>query len=785
MDTITSQTNLIDFHRITDAVEAKAKYWYERNFHPELEKQVALSSLLHSDPPMLFHVTKVSYYDKDDNHWLTCEIYYNIENTRYTERHISIPYYEESGAYSFCILHEMDDDGNLTDNSKSSLVRFSGHAMSQWIELRKSATTSLGKEIEDQRILIVTFLGLNRVHAFGLSPSGSEPQEVTVCMRCEDGYFTGRITEEYETQRYIVLDTFIQTSEANADIAGAQKADARYQEYYPLLYNITDEASREDERIRQHIEDEMLVFGPGGCWVRGDVYTFIEELAILFRLYKDLTGRTPPIAKDNQMMRKYTEIVNSITKSYRSVCLSLESNDENLRIKAIDTIIRSVMEAMLPIRILHMMPKGHVTNEVKLHIAKLASEWLSRAMNNLPESLDNYIEKIIELEQTQKQRQMEQKLRNDLNAVLKKYGLSKKFESEIEKLHSVKKEAYLQLSESIYAISRLIPAVDNEKQRAKYEQANREWIQLLIEKDYCNQLNPYIDRYGKEMTLRAILYLMDNHMWDSPINHQGLKTKTDDTYSGLEAINEAVAYLQETYPETTAPSSDGVSTTTDDEPAAPSTTPPSSADVPTSTASTSVTSSEYTQAKQAFQALTASLHAARTQLAQLGKLTIQDELVTMLEQDNHRLENELSNTKTLCDTITKDAADIASDLRKQLSTEKEKRDKAIARYEETASAIRSELEKTRKQLEQSNTLAYDHRKQKERAEQQLATLQRDYDTLKHNHDELVAKAKEAQAPRAKIIPISKLAALPLMGKKMISILIPFLKTYGIVIDEYK
>ena len=137
---------------------------------------------------------------------------------------------------------------------------------------------------------------------------------------------------------------------------------------------------------------------------------------------------------------------------------------------------------------------------------------------------------------------------SSLKNILKKYRV-KTASNVVTSNMDLNYEKFLEASEVIYVVDRIQSCYTNEKDIARLMDVKKEWISIIIEKGWCSPLIPFIDQYGASLTKRAIIYLIENNLWDSYDGKTALRNKQPDHYKGLLAIHEAAIYLQSEAPE--------------------------------------------------------------------------------------------------------------------------------------------------------------------------------------------------------------------------------------------
>ncbi len=137
---------------------------------------------------------------------------------------------------------------------------------------------------------------------------------------------------------------------------------------------------------------------------------------------------------------------------------------------------------------------------------------------------------------------------SQLKRTLKKFGI-KNAETIVRNGIDFNYNRFLELAEPIYVISRIQSCYVNERELSLLTQANEEWIGIVVDNGWCPPLLPYIEKYGAEVTTKAIQYLIEQKMWDAYEGKTALKVKTDKHYKGFEDIHAAAEYVKDFIPE--------------------------------------------------------------------------------------------------------------------------------------------------------------------------------------------------------------------------------------------
>lgn len=127
---------------------------------------------------------------------------------------------------------------------------------------------------------------------------------------------------------------------------------------------------------------------------------------------------------------------------------------------------------------------------------------------------------------------------NQLKTVLRKYG-NKNSENIVKQETGMRYNQFLEFAEPIYVISRIQSCYKDQRMIGLLSKANLEWAGIVIDNGWCTPLLPWIEKYGAELTKKAVIYLMENNLWDAYRKTDYLRMKATDHYKGFAAIDEA------------------------------------------------------------------------------------------------------------------------------------------------------------------------------------------------------------------------------------------------------
>ena len=353
---------------------------------------------------------------------------------------------------------------------------------------------------------------------------------------------------------------------------------------------------------------------------------------------------------------------------------------------------------------------------------------------------------------------------SSLKNILKKYRV-KTASNVVTSNMDLNYEKFLEASEVIYVVDRIQSCYTNEKDIARLMDVKKEWISIIIEKGWCSPLIPFIDQYGASLTKRAIIYLIENNLWDSYDGKTALRNKQPDHYKGLLAIHEAAIYLQSEAPEE-EPSEQEQSTVTEDMEGE----KPQNIEFVDS-------KDEKSEAEIAFDA---SINIKNVLSSCLNDFDVLGHYI-MVHCNASEAEKEIASLKEVIKSIDKKRSELSHTNECQLRLLM-KKDKELKEMQELVSVRNDEIGKVSKELS-------DVKDELSSLKIQSLNTTQDYANLKDKYDELEVaykKMKDAsQLPVKRVIPLSKFKELPLVGDKILVGVIPFLEKYNVIFDYNK
>ena len=380
---------------------------------------------------------------------------------------------------------------------------------------------------------------------------------------------------------------------------------------------------------------------------------------------------------------------------------------------------------------------------------------------------------------------------SQLKRTLKKYGI-RNADTIVNQTIKMNYEKFLDYADPVYVIDRIASCYEDPTALKKLENANREWLAIVIDKGWCKELDTYIKEFGHKLTLAAIYYCIENNTWQTWKGRFSLQSKSNDYWDGLAYISDAAFYLKDSgkfdpnapelngifgkehTPEETTTAAPEEATVLGDsvaEPTAEPTTLPA--------ADLDEESLPY-PADNAFDAVTR----RRGILAALQKNLDIIEEFTVLHADTTDTIKELTKYKTRYESIEKkyntlNAAHqmILTDI-DTLTKEKDDLSKLLAiRNDELGDAERTAHDLEEK-LKEAQDVISGHSVDMLQSESKFRDLEDKYNNLLDNYEKI---KQQAQMPVKKQLKYEDLIALPFVGQAVLKQIIPFLESKGIVI----
>ena len=291
----------------------------------------------------------------------------------------------------------------------------------------------------------------------------------------------------------------------------------------------------------------------------------------------------------------------------------------------------------------------------------------------------------------------------------------------------------------------------------------KEWLKDVVEKAWVEPLNTYIEEHGERTVLSAIYYLIDNSLWEVYEGRLALDAQEDNYYDKLEDMPTAISFILE--------QQKAEEKKAEEEAAAKPFTEKSSAAseiAPVPSDSIAGQKSGYTLTAEEAAALIGTTSETCAQLKQnierlfdfVHTATDTDALRKEISTLQQQLEDQKSQHQKEVDTLVQQAAEADATMNK------------ASNY---ISKLRQEAKEAQSQYDEQNAKYKKALDERDDADKELET----YKKL------LEEEANREQLPKKKVIPYSVLDAVPLLGKGVMTGLVPVLAKYNIVVDYNK
>ena len=354
---------------------------------------------------------------------------------------------------------------------------------------------------------------------------------------------------------------------------------------------------------------------------------------------------------------------------------------------------------------------------------------------------------------------MNNKQQNILRSLLKKYKF-KSVSNMVRQALGINYENFLQKTEPLYVIPRIASCYADENDKKNLMGVvYKEWLKDVVEKAWVEPLNSYIDEHGERTVLSAIYYLIDNNLWEVYEGRLALDAQEDNYYDKLEDMPTAISFVLEQQKEEKKAEEEAAAK--------------SAAEKATATAATAPVPSDSIAGPKSGYTLT-----AEEAVTLIGTTT---ETCAQLKQNIERL-FDFVHTATDTDALRKEIASLQQQLEDQKAQHQQEVDNLVQQAAEAdatmnkasnyISKLRQEAKEAQKQYDELNAKYKKTLDERDDADKELET----YKKL------LEEEATREQLPKKKVIPYSVLDAVPLLGKGVMTGLVPVLERYNIVVD---
>ena len=323
-------------------------------------------------------------------------------------------------------------------------------------------------------------------------------------------------------------------------------------------------------------------------------------------------------------------------------------------------------------------------------------------------------------------------------------------------------ENFLQKTEPLYVIPRIASCYADENDKKNLMGVvYKEWLKDVVEKAWIAPLNEYTEEYGERIVLSAIYYLIDNGLWETYEGRLALDAQEDNYYDKLEDMPSAIAMVQEQQQAEEKKAKEEAAAKAAAEKAA------------AEKAATASVPSDSIAGQKSGYTLT-----AEEAVTLIGTTT---ETCTQLKQNIERL-FDFVHTATDTDALRKEIASLQQQLKEQkaqhqqevytLGHQAAEADATLVKASNYISKLRQEAKEAQDQYDELNAKYKKALDERDAADKELET----YKKL------LEEEANREQLPKKKVIPYSVLDAVPLLGKGVMTGLVPVLERYNIVVD---
>ena len=359
---------------------------------------------------------------------------------------------------------------------------------------------------------------------------------------------------------------------------------------------------------------------------------------------------------------------------------------------------------------------------------------------------------------------MNTKQQNILRSLLKKYKY-KSVSNVVRQALGINFENFLQKAEPLYIVPRIASCYTEEQDKEKLNGiVYKEWLKDVVEKAWIAPLNEYIEEHGERIVLSAIYYLIDNGLWETYEGRLALDAQEDNYYDKLEDMPSAIAMVQEQQQAEEKKAKEEAAAKAAAEKTA------------TATAESAPVLIDFIDGPKSGYTLT-----AEEAVTLIGTTT---ETCAQLKQNIERL-FDFVHTATDTDALRKEIASLQQQLEEQKAQHQQEVDNLVQQAAEADATmnkasnyiakLRQEAKEAQEQYDELNAKYKKALDERDAADKELET----YKKL------LEEEANREQLPKKKVIPYSVLDAVPLLGKGVMTGLVPVLAKYNIVVDYNK
>lgn len=287
----------------------------------------------------------------------------------------------------------------------------------------------------------------------------------------------------------------------------------------------------------------------------------------------------------------------------------------------------------------------------------------------------------------------------------------------------------------------------------------KEWLKDVVEKKWVEPLNAYIDEHGERTVLSAIYYLIDNGLWDAYEGRLSLDAQEENYYDKLEDMPSAIAIVQERQAEEKE--------------------------------MTQKAENDATEANAASQDFAHDNSVSDSNASISGYTLTADEAVTLIGTTSETCNQLKQNIERLFDFVhTAADTDI---LRKKIDELQQQIEDQKTQHQQEVTALQQKADEANATMLKASDYIAKQKQQAKDAQKQYDELNAKYKKALDERDDadkeletykklLEEEANREQLPKKKVIPYSVLDAVPLLGKGVMTGLVPVLAKYNIVVD---
>ncbi len=375
---------------------------------------------------------------------------------------------------------------------------------------------------------------------------------------------------------------------------------------------------------------------------------------------------------------------------------------------------------------------------------------------------------------------MNTKQQNILRSLLKKYKY-KNASNVIRQALGINFENFLQKTEPLYIIPRIASCyAEEDKRNELMGVVYKEWLKDVVEKRWVATLNQYSDEHGERTVLSAIYYLIDNDLWDVYEGRLALDAREANYYDKLSDMPSAIAIVLEDKSDSKNESNGDVE------------------DQVGNQASTAQGDGQVTAQEKPSDNGVFLKGGDELWYKEPDYILNADEAASIIGGSSELCAHLMHNIKRLSSYIYT-AADTDV-LREKINKQQKQLEEQNALHQKEMDDLQARMAVLQAKADEANATmlqASDYiaklKNEAKDAEKQYDVLNAKYKKALDERDDadkeietykklLEEEANREQLPKKKVIPYSALDAVPLLGKGVMTGLVPVLGKYNIVVD---